>query len=189
MAIKLDIQMTGLKEFEANLKILRDQFRVRTGGLINRSLMAGARIIRDEAKAKAPVLRMDPAKVKFQQESRRRNLSGYALRPWQQVRIPGSIKHNIVASYVKGTPLTVLVRVRTRTYIFERGSNFKSNVVGNPNYWWLVEFGTSKMAARPFMRPAFEIKKRAALDAFTVEMRRQLVEQFKKFRQNLKLAA
>ena len=187
MAFKVDIKMTGLREFEANLKILRDQFQVRTGGLINRSLMAGARIIRDEAKAKAPVY--DTARAKRAFKSRRFNRAGFGLSQSQEVRVPRNLKSNIVASYAKGMPLTVLVRVRTRTYIFERGSNFKSNVVGNPNYWWLVEFGTSKMAARPFMRPAFETKKTQALEAFTIEMRKQLAEQFRKFRPNLKLTA
>jgi len=188
MTIKLDIQMTGLKEFEANLKILRDQFQVRTGGLINRSLMAGARIIRDEAKAKAPIFDSERARRAF--KSRRFNQAGRGLSQSQEVRVPRNLKSNIVASYAKGMPLTVLVRVRTRTYIFEGGrGNFKSNVVGNPNYWWLVEFGTSKMAARPFMRPAFEAKKSQALGAFTVEMRKQLTEQFRKFRPNLKMAA
>jgi len=32
-------------------------------------------------------------------------------------------------------------------------------------YWRFVEFGTAKMAARPFMRPAFEAKKGDALEA------------------------
>ena len=45
------------------------------------------------------------------------------------------------------------------------------------------------MAARPFMRPAFETKKTQALEAFTIEMRKQLAEQFRKFRPNLKLTA
>lgn len=31
-------------------------------------------------------------------------------------------------------------------------------------YWWFIEFGTRKMAARPFLRPAFEAKKFEALD-------------------------
>lgn len=34
----------------------------------------------------------------------------------------------------------------------------------NAWYWRLVEFGTSKMPARPFMRPAFESKKAEALE-------------------------
>ena len=33
-------------------------------------------------------------------------------------------------------------------------------------FWRFVEFGTSKMDMRPFMRPAFESAKQAALDRF-----------------------
>lgn len=32
-----------------------------------------------------------------------------------------------------------------------------------PIYWRYVEFGTSKMSAKPYMRPAFEVMKEAAL--------------------------
>jgi len=197
MTIKLDIQMTGLKEFEANLKILRDQFQVRTGGLINRSLMAGARIIRDEAKRLAPLLKTDE---KIASVGKRGTASFRKARRGTKWRTRGAIRNAIVAAYGQNRELSVVVRVRTRGYIFERNrfwGNFKkfSNpaIFDNPNYWWLLEFGTSKMAARPFMRPAFESKKLQALDAFTLEMRRQLTVEFKKFRQYyrpaLKMAA
>lgn len=36
-------------------------------------------------------------------------------------------------------------------------------------YWKFVEFGTSRMAAQPFMRPAFEGEQQAALRAFERE--------------------
>ena len=32
-------------------------------------------------------------------------------------------------------------------------------------YWRFVEFGTRKMAARPFLRPALESRRRQAVDA------------------------
>ena len=41
----------------------------------------------------------------------------------------------------------------------------KYSVEGEAFYWRFVEFGTSKMAARPFLRPAFESKKWEALEA------------------------
>lgn len=37
-----------------------------------------------------------------------------------------------------------------------------------------VEYGTSRMAAEPFMRPAFEAKKAAAADAFAATLKSQL---------------
>ena len=39
------------------------------------------------------------------------------------------------------------------------------NLSQDAYYWRFVEFGTSKMVARPFLRPAFEAKKSQAVDA------------------------
>lgn len=51
---------------------------------------------------------------------------------------------------------------------WRKGKRFRSvgkNKVNLDGYYGLfVEFGTAKMAARPFVRPAFEKKKDAALD-------------------------
>ena len=33
-------------------------------------------------------------------------------------------------------------------------------------FWRFIEFGTSKLVARPFLRPAFEAKSKEALDRF-----------------------
>ena len=46
----------------------------------------------------------------------------------------------------------------------------------DPFYWRFVEFGTSKMAARPFLRPAFESRKFAAALAAREGLREALGE-------------
>ena len=183
------VKVEGLQEFEANLKILREEFGVRTGGIINRGLMAGARLVRNEARRLAPTL--DNAKKYRAFKSRQFNRAGYALPKSQNVRVPGNLKHNIVAHYVKSQPLTVWVRPRTKTYIFAnksrpRGGADPSNLVGNPNYWWLLEFGTSKMRKRSFMRPAFEAMKGPALEAFKAHVRKEIDKMFTK---NIRRAA
>lgn len=46
-------------------------------------------------------------------------------------------------------------------------------------YWAMfLEFGTSKMAAKPFIRPTYENNKQAALDAFTNKMREVFQTEF-----------
>lgn len=37
-------------------------------------------------------------------------------------------------------------------------------------FWRFIEFGTSKMPAHPFLRPAFEAKSREALDRFSEKL-------------------
>lgn len=41
----------------------------------------------------------------------------------------------------------------------------------DPWYWKLVEYGTSKMAAIPFLRPAFEAMKYAALERIRIRLK------------------
>ena len=201
-ATVIEVKIAGLQQFEANLKILREEFGVKTGGVINRGLMAGARVIRDEAKRLAPVLKQtDALRASFL--ARAKHPAGHALSKQTNRRISGSLRANIIAHYVRRTPLTVWVRVRSKTYIFAKkrggrvrkyrsgwvaapGGTDPSNLVGNPNYWWLVEFGTSRMRARPFLRPAFESKKYEALEAFKRQMRKEIDSLFKK---NVKVAA
>lgn len=43
-----------------------------------------------------------------------------------------------------------------------------------PNYWHFVEYGTSKMAAVPFLRPAFNSNQQAAIDAFADKLKSEL---------------
>lgn len=48
----------------------------------------------------------------------------------------------------------------------------------DPYYWWWHEFGTSKMPARPFMRPAFEDNAEKAQELMSVRLRKS-IERFK----------
>jgi len=41
-------------------------------------------------------------------------------------------------------------------------------------FWRFLEFGTSKMAAKPFMRPSFEAAKQRAVDRFEERLRERL---------------
>jgi HK97 gp10 family phage protein len=47
-------------------------------------------------------------------------------------------------------------------------------------YWRWIEFGTSKMAAKPFLRPAFELSKYAAMDAIENELAKRIPEEVAK---------
>ena len=52
--------------------------------------------------------------------------------------------------------------------------NPKAKRQDDPFYWHMHEFGTSKMAARPFIRPAFEETKEEALGAMVERVKKGL---------------
>ena len=139
--MEVSVRIHGLKEIrQAMLALPRRLDRP----LLNRSLLAGARLTRDEAKTKVPLLRMPDAR-----------------------RVRGAIRKAIHAGAVRPERHTATVWVRVRNLTKRQIASFKkktgksgaSNPL-DPFYWVFVEFGTSKMTARPFMRPAFETTKR-----------------------------
>jgi HK97 gp10 family phage protein len=101
----------------------------------------GAALIRDEAKSLAPV----------------------AVEVGKGDAPAGTLKAAILLAHIPGDRLTATYAVWVR-----HGKKFqhmgKSGANGDAFYWTFVEFGTSEMAAQPFMRPAYETRKNQALD-------------------------
>jgi HK97 gp10 family phage protein len=161
-------RIDGLRELEANLKILREQFGVRTGGVIIRGLRAGAKLIRDEARRRVPHIPSGytPETLK---KGRKKNAKGKKATPAARRALLRSniIEHAIpvAAPLSEGRP-TVLVRVRNRGYTRVNGKIRFKQPGSSPGWWWWIEFGTAKQPAQPFLRPAFEAQKVAALEAF-----------------------
>jgi HK97 gp10 family phage protein len=60
------------------------------------------------------------------------------------------------------------------------GKKFKTE--GLAYYWKFLEFGTSKMRARPFMRPAFDSKKQEAVRVLQRELDAAIQAQARKLR-------
>jgi HK97 gp10 family phage protein len=75
----------------------------------------------------------------------------------------GTLKKAILLARIPGNRLTATYAVWVR-----HGKKFqhmgKKGINGDAFYWTFVEFGTSRMDAQPFMRPAFETRKNQALD-------------------------
>ncbi len=175
-------RIEGLKELEDNLKILREQFGVRTGGIIIRGLRKGAKLIRDDAKRRVTRVPSGygPKTLSRGKGKRRRT------RKTTSAGLAGILRSNIVehaipsSSRLAGGKPTVLVRVRNAGYT-RRGGRIVFNRPGSvPGWWWWVEFGTSKKPARPFLRPAFESQKVAALEAFKLHVRQEISALFDK---------
>jgi len=192
MAIYPVVQrVDGLRELEANLKTLREQFGVRTGGIIVRGLRAGAKLIRDDAKRR---VRLVPSGYtpKFIQKGRRKNATGKRATASGRA---GLLRSNIVehaipaSSRLAGGRPTVLVRVRNRGYERVDGKIRFNQPGSSPGWWWWIEFGTSKTPAQPFMRPAFEAQKAAAVEAMKKHIRLEIDKLFTKFGSTVRRAA
>lgn len=147
-----EIEIKGLRELRAAMLALPAKLDRR---ILNAALMEGAKLIRDDARVRAPVLKQaDPR--------RRAGVLRQAVRAQAGRPDPGMTA-------------TVIVRVKplTKSQVrkFKAGQRKKGQRVSgadnpaDPFYWRFVEFGTSKKPAEPFLRPAFEAKKEAAAQA------------------------
>lgn len=142
------MQLEGFKELAAALRELPE--RVARNGL-RAAVNAGAGVIKKEAIAKAPE-DTGALKANFYQKQIREQ-SG----PMQQTFYVGVRKG--VAKYASN---------KANKRSGKAGKAYKDD--GTTFYWRFMEFGTSKMAPRPFLRPAFELKKEDAVNAIGAKL-------------------
>lgn len=131
-------QIRGFDDLAAKLREIPKAMRKR---VLRNALAAGGRLVRDTARASAPVLQ------------------GSA--PY---RTPGLVKSSIVVRTSKvarrAGDVGVFVNVRPakgakyRSGKLVRASDRGAKSKLDPFYWRFLEFGTVKMAARPFLKPA-----------------------------------
>jgi HK97 gp10 family phage protein len=130
----------GLSELEKNLKMLGEDMREKG---VKRMMSQAAVPMRNEAKINAPILE-EPDK------RRNRGTVMRAISIWRK-----RVTRYAVTYYVGVRGLS-----RQKIAKFKRESkNASSDNPNDPFYWRFLEFGTSKLRARPFLRPAFEAKK------------------------------
>lgn len=134
------VKMEGLKESVAALRALPREFSGTNGGPIRGALYAAANLIKKAAQARAPV---DTGNLKAQV---------YVYRDRAPVGANERFMVTVRTGRKKGRILQLLRVSRKDAY-----------------YWFMVEFGTSKMSAQPFMRPAFEETKGDAVKLFETE--------------------
>ncbi len=137
------VQIKGLAELGRALRELPD--RVAKNDLRG-SVYAGAKVIRDEARLRAP-------------------RAAQSLGPNQPP--PGTLKRSVIMKHVPElsglTRQTFFVLVRHGKKYRKQGK--KGTLSQDAWYWRFIEFGTRKMRARPFLRPALEAKRREAAQA------------------------
>jgi HK97 gp10 family phage protein len=152
------MELQHVKGLRALSEALKELPRRIARNALRQSVAAGAAIIRHDAKSRAPIATAPPA-------------PGDPL--------PGTLKRSI---YTKHIPERSGVDSQTYVVGVRQGKKYrkqgkKGNRSQDAYYWRWVEFGTIKMSARPFLRPAFEANKEAAIKAIAAYLARRIPEE------------
>lgn len=145
----------GLRELQVALKQLPQNIG---RNVLRGAVSAGATVVRNEAKQRA---RVYTGKVS----------AGHPP--------PGTLKRSIYQKQKRelssAVQQTFIVGIRKGKKYRNQGK--KGNMSMDAFYASMVEFGTSKMAARPYLRPAFEAKKEQAVSAIKAYLEKRIPEE------------
>ena len=145
------VQITGLSDLDKQMTQFVDklQKKILVGGV-----RAGANVFRTEARSKAAVAERAIIKIfKGQEITVQPGFMQKAVRSWQRRKTKYAVSFSIGVAGWK---------------------NRFSKLF--PFWWRFLEFGTAKMAAKPFLRPSYEAKKMEAID----QMKKYLSERMAK---------
>lgn len=135
----VDQTVAGLDQLAKMLKQLPANI---SRNVLRQAVSAGAQVIVKEARLKAP----EYSGPEFSEKKRETHPP------------PGTLKRSIYKKQIR--ELSDLGR-----QVFFVGARHGKKSKFDAYYFRFVEFGTSRMPARPFMRPAFEAKKMEAVEA------------------------
>lgn len=155
MADSVEFEFPDLPDLIDRMNGLNDRVQ---RSIARRATAKGARLIRDKIRDNAA--RMDDLKTK---ESIVKNV------------------HAHFASRLSKREGGVAFRVGIRGGAKSKAQN-ETNRGGDTFYWRFLEFGTHKMPAKPFFRPAIEQSKNAAINAVVKEALRLIEVESKKGR-------
>jgi HK97 gp10 family phage protein len=155
----ISVQITGLKELQKALNELPKEIQ---GRPLRSAVSAAAKVIVDDVKARVPVGETGNLKTAvYRYRSRRNSATG------RETFFVGIRQGK--AQYKD----TAYNRRKGRV-----GKNYKT--AGEAYYWRFLEFGTAKMQAKPFLRPAFEANKSRAVDVMKERLGKAIQTQAKK---------
>lgn len=144
-----NVKVEGLSQIH---KALSELGRKVSNKIAVKAMREGGKIVREQARQNAPVLSQST--------------------PYRRA---GTLKKAIKSStkVLKNGKIGTVIRVKELTTKQIETFKVRSGKKGalnpkDPYYWRFLEFGTSKMPAKPFLRPAFEqSKEKAATEIIT----------------------
>lgn len=161
MAGDVVVKIGGIEQLNAALRALPDKLRKR---VMLKALRKAARVVLVEARDHVPVLK-GPAKYRTPGLVKKR----ITMRTSKESRKAGNVGVFVnvkPAEKAKYASETVRVgRVKFKTKRLVRASQAGAKSPNDPFYWRFVEFGTRKMKAQPFIKPAGD-RLEAALAVF-----------------------
>jgi HK97 gp10 family phage protein len=155
----ITVQITGLKELQNALNQLPKEIQ---GRPLRSAVSAAAKVIVDDVKARVPVGETGNLKTAvYRYRSRRNSATG---------------KETFFVGIRQGK-----AQFKDTAYNRRRGRVGKSyKTAGEAYYWRFLEFGTAKMQAKPFLRPAFEANKSRAVEVIKDRLGKSIQTQAKK---------
>lgn len=143
------VMLRGLDGLLAALKALPPAVASKNGGPARVALARGAKVIRDDSRVRAPKDTGALVANIVMQRDRQPQESGVNER------------------YVVGVRGGARRYANTKRNVRKGRAGKEYTTAGNTYYWRFKEFGTEKMPAEPFLRPAFESQKENALAVIT----------------------
>ncbi len=158
-------KITGLDEIKKRLKLVSDDIANKGG---RSALRSAANVIRKEARLRAGQLD-DP--------NTPNKIADNIVVRWdrKQFRKTGNPSFRVgILGGAQQYASTKENKRKGRVGKFYKTDGDKKNPGGDTFYWRFLEFGTEKMAPKPFMRPAMDAQKRQAIDKFVEAYKKQL---------------
>lgn len=146
-------KITGLDELKKNLKKVSDDI-INKGG--RSALRSAANVIKKEAQINA---------AKFDDPTTPERIADNVVVRWDRKNFRKTGNPSFKVGIMGGA---------------KSGGKQKQGKGGDTFYWRFLEFGTAKMAAKPFMRPAMDAKQQEAVDKFVEAYKKQLDKVLKK---------
>lgn len=169
--MRVDVELQGLNGVLETLRKLPPELVSKRGGVVLRSLKAGARVIRKQAMAN-----LASAIGQVSDEGERYS-TGLLLRSGLSIsraKLPSGETGEMVRIRVR----RVVYPDRTRRSGRKRGGKLATNDTA-----WFLEYGTSKQPARPWLRPAFNARAQQAIMTVQTDLVRQIDRVVKKLAQ------